>query len=217
MSSVGSGGSLPSHPITSVCVPRFASLLKGHPDPSLISYVLHGLSEGFSIGVEGPVGPGSTRNNRSALDNAAGVDEAITHEVSQGFLAGPFPHRPFPRFHCSPVSAVGKPGGKTRLLLDMSSPRDDNLNVLIDSDRYTCRYSSFDNGVRLVVSVGRGAYLAKLDVQDAFRLCPVRQSECYLLGFRWRGCYYVYLRLPYGFRSSPCTFNVCAIYLLIIT
>ena len=90
MSFWGAPGSLPPPSDTSVRVSQFASLLTCHLDPQLVSYVLRGLSEGFSIGVEGRVGPGSTRNNWSALDNVVGVDDTIRWEVSKGFLAARF-------------------------------------------------------------------------------------------------------------------------------
>ena len=55
--------------------------------------------------------------------------------------------------------------------------------------------------------------MAKADVKHAFRLCPVRPDQWWLLGFRWNDQFYVDTRLPYGCRSSPYIFNSLAILL----
>ena len=59
----------------------------------------------------------------------------------------------------------------------------------------------------MVQGVGTSAFLAKLDIKHAFRICPVRLDQVHLLGYRWLGSYYVDLRLPFGSRSSPYIFN----------
>ena len=58
--------------------------------------------------------------------------------------------------------------------------------------------------------VGPGTLLAKVDLKNAFRLCPVRPEDWHLLGIRWRGQYYVDKCLPFGLRSAPFLFNMVA-------
>ena len=58
-----------------------------------------------------------------------------------------------------------------------------------------------------MVHLGRGAWLAKVDILHAFRLCPVRPAQWPLLCFRWADRFFVDTRLPFGCRSSPCIFN----------
>ena len=58
--------------------------------------------------------------------------------------------------------------------------------------------------------VGPGALLAKVDLKNAFRLCPVRPEDWHLLGIWWRGQYYVDQCLPFGLRSTPFLFNMVA-------
>ena len=62
----------------------------------------------------------------------------------------------------------------------------------------------------MVRRVGRSAYLAKLDIRHAFRICPVRLDQLYLLGFRWNHMFFVDTRLPFGSRSSPFIFSSVA-------
>ena len=52
--------------------------------------------------------------------------------------------------------------------------------------------------------------MAKIDIQHAFRLCPVRPEDWPLLGFSWESKFYCDLRLPFGSRSSPFIFNTFA-------
>ena len=49
--------------------------------------------------------------------------------------------------------------------------------------------------------------MAKLHLQAAFRMVPIRPSEWKLLGMHWRGQYYVDTCLPFGLRSAPSIFN----------
>ena len=110
---------------TPVYVDKFERVLVSHPNRDLVRYVLGGLRDGFSIGVGSvhTLGSGSSKNNFSALRHKALVSEAISREVSNGFLAGPFAFPSCSPFHCSPISAALKLNGLARLILDMSGPR----------------------------------------------------------------------------------------------
>ena len=52
--------------------------------------------------------------------------------------------------------------------------------------------------------------MAKVDLKNAFRLCPVRPADWHLLGIHWRERYYVDKCLPFGLRSAPFLFNMVA-------
>ena len=54
---------------------------------------------------------------------------------------------------------------------------------------------------------GPGAILAKLDLQLAFKLIPVKPDQWRLLGFRWQDRFYFQVALSLGSRSSPRIFN----------
>ncbi|XP_020898616.1 uncharacterized protein LOC110237372 [Exaiptasia diaphana] len=58
--------------------------------------------------------------------------------------------------------------------------------------------------------LGRGAMLAKFDIESAYRNVPVHPSDRHLLGMRWRSKYFVDLVLPFGLRSAPFIFNSIA-------
>ena len=67
-----------------------------------------------------------------------------------------------------------------------------------------------DQIIRLVSGLGKGALMAKFDVESAYRNVPVHPSDRYLLGMKWRNQYYVDLALPFGLRSAPFIFNAIA-------
>ena len=84
------------------------------------------------------------------------------------------------------------------------------MNEGINKDEFSCEYSHFDRAVEMVRELGRGCYMAKLDIKHAFRLCPVRPDLWNLICYRWGGRYYVDTVLPFGGRSSPYIFNSLA-------
>ena len=67
-----------------------------------------------------------------------------------------------------------------------------------------------DKVIRLVSQFGRGALMAKFDVESAYRNVPIHPLERYLLGMKWRHNFYVDLALPFGLRSAPYIFNSIA-------
>ena len=52
--------------------------------------------------------------------------------------------------------------------------------------------------VHLVSCLGKGALMAKFDVESIYRNVPVHLSDCYLQGVKWCNQYYVDLALPFG-------------------
>lgn len=138
------------------------------------------------------------------------VSKAILNEVSRGHTCGPFSSPPFVPFHCSPLGAVPKKDGSSRIILDLSSPSGFFINDGIPPEFFSVKYSSFDDAAAVVQDMGVGCFMAKIDIKHAFRLCPVHPSEWYLLGYKWLGSFYFDVCLPFGSRSSPFIFNTFA-------
>ena len=55
--------------------------------------------------------------------------------------------------------------------------------------------------LRLLVTLGPGALMAKADLESAFRMIPVRHANWELLGMFWQGHFYIDTRLPFGLHS----------------
>ena len=64
-----------------------------------------------------------------------------------------------------------------------------------------------DDAVRILITMGPAALMAKADLKSAFHMIPVRQQDWKLLGMQWNGAFYFDTCLPFGLRSAPYLFN----------
>ena len=65
---------------------------------------------------------------------------------------------------------------------------------------------SVDDIIDGIISFGRGALMAKFDIESAYRIVPVHPEDCFLLGMCWKDNFFVDLALPFGLRSAPFIF-----------
>ena len=198
---------LPVDIATPVNIPYFSELLRNHPDPELVRYLVNGLTYGFDIGINKSPSLSRPRNHKSARDNPEGVTKAICKELKSGHIAGPFHLPPWPDLHCSPLGAREKDDGTIRLIMDLSYPEGDSVNSYISKDDFSVEYTGFDTATDLVRRVGRGCLMFKIDIKHAFRVLPIKPSQWILMGSEWMGYYFVDFRLPFGLRSSPGIFT----------
>ena len=96
----------------------------------------------------------------------------------------------------------GHQPGRWRLIVDLSSPKGASDNDGIEPEVCSVRYTSVDAACKRVVAKGRGAMLAKFDVEGAFRTVPVHPDDRWLLGMKWEGKVYVDKVLPFGLWSA---------------
>ena len=57
---------------------------------------------------------------------------------------------------------------------------------------------------------GRGTFLAKVDIKQAYRIVPVHLEDRPLIGMVWEGVLFVGAALPFGLHSSPKIFTELA-------
>ena len=92
----------------------------------------------------------------------------------------------------------------------MSSPSGHSVNDGISSEWSSVSYPTVDHLSYLVLSQGKGAFLVKADIKEAYRMVPVHPQDQCLLGVQWKGNTYVDLALPFGLRSAPIIFSAVA-------
>ena len=191
----------------------WASLLGGHPDRLFYYYICSGLVHGFRIGF----GYGSHTcrsgkgNMQSVLEHPEVVSGYLQREVSLGRVKGPLGPEAASLSQVSPFGVIPKSApGQWRLILDLSHPEGRSVNDGINPAWCSLSYVSVDNLIEVICSLGRGALLAKVDVQSAYRLVPVFPEDCWLLGMHWSGECFVDAMLPFGLRSAPKIFNAVA-------
>lgn len=202
--------------ITSIVTPlipeAWEALLQDHPDQALAKYIAEGLRNGFHIGYnKDKARRSATSNMPSATKNPEPVQKYVDNEVTEQRILGPFTPEEATHIHVSRFGVIPKrhQPGKWRLILDLSSPEGKSINDGIDKEWSSLQYESVDDAARILMGLGRGAMLAKIDIAHAYRNVPVHPTDRYLLGMRWKEGTYVDTALPFGLRSAPKIF--CAL------
>ena len=88
-----------------------------------------------------------------------------------------------------------------------------SVNASIKKEEFSLAYSSVDDAVRICKRLGPGpVFMAKLDLENAFKHVLVNEQDWHLLGFSWpdatgRTQYYFSKVLNFGLRSAPFLFD----------
>ncbi|XP_054835512.1 uncharacterized protein LOC129329840 [Eublepharis macularius] len=189
-------------------------LLARYPDRQAARFLREGFSSGFRIPFTGPRVAATSSNLRSARELPEVLAAKINKEVAAGRVAGPFNSPPLPNLRVSPLGVVPKKTpGEFRLIHHLSYPRGSSVNEAIPPELCSVRYASFDHAVRLVRACGRGALMAKCDIQSAFRLLPIHPSDQCLLGFKFRDRWYVDKAMPMGCSVACAAFETFSTFL----
>ena len=80
----------------------------------------------------------------------------------------------------------------------------------IGPESVTLRYTTINEAVKISQQLGRGTFLAKIDLKRAFRRCPVWLEDWHLLVLHWKWQFYFDKCLPFGLHSSPFLFDTLA-------
>ncbi|XP_077778975.1 uncharacterized protein LOC144326297 [Podarcis muralis] len=154
---------------------------------------------GFRIPVAVPPTPREPQNQKSVRDRPDIARKKIEKEIKAGRVAGPFAVPPFEGLHLSPLGIVPKKSpGEFRLIHNLSYPKGGFVNDAIPQELCTVKYASFDQAVKMIRQFGRGALLAKCDIESAFRLLPVHPADFRWLGFKFQGAYFIDKAMPMG-------------------
>ena len=184
--------------------------LSFHPDKDFVSQLIHNIRHGCCIGYEGPHFPHIARHLPSARAHPHIISEALAKECQAGRMAGSYSAPPLPNTRCSGLGVVPKKDGGWRTICDLSSPPGSSINDFIDPQRYSLRYCTIDSAIAILNAIGPGALIGKFDLQNSFRIMPVRKEDWHLLAIHWEGQWYLDKCLPFGLRSSPALFNQLA-------
>ncbi len=154
-------------------------------DPATKEYLLLGFLKGFDVGFRGTLQTHVCKNLKSAQANAQITEEKIQKELTAGRFAGPFLTKPFPNLHISPLGLVETPGS-FRLIHHLSFPPGDSVNDGIPTQQSTVHYEGIDNAIKCIKQLGRGCFMAKTDISNAFRILPICPMQYHCFGFLWR-------------------------------
>lgn len=196
-----------SSPITPIKVERLLKLLSGYT-PSTVNYLYSGFSKGFPLHFEGDIVSFEAENLLSAREHPDIVSSKIDKELEAHRLAGPFHSSPFAEFRVSPLGVVPKKApGEFRMIHHLSYPHGSSVNDGILPENTAVHYATIVDAIRLIKQNGKGCFLAKTDIKNAFRIIPIQASDSPLLGMKWDSLYYYDRCMPMGCSSSCKTFE----------
>jgi hypothetical protein len=97
--------------------------------------------------------------------------------------------------------------GKWRLITDLLFPTENSVNDGINPET---SYFRIDEVANQVAVYGKNTKLAKVDIEEAYRLVPIHADDKQLLEVQWEGMIYVDATLPFSLRSAPIIFTALA-------
>ena len=193
---------------TPLVLDRWKQELESHPDRVYVNYILQGIEHGFRIGFDRQCQLQSASSNMPTR-NPKVISNYLEREVSLGRMV----RQPKGEgIHISPMGVIPKKHkpGKWRMIVDLSSPAGGSVNDGIDRDLSSLSYATIDHLSALVLACGKGAFLVKADIMEAYRMVPVHRDDQPLLGIQWRGETFIDMVLPFGLRSAPKIFTAMA-------
>ena len=122
-----------------------------------------------------------------------------------GELQALSPPHPSPISRCHPLDWFPKKHStKFRTIFHLSFPKSGEMsfNSSIPKEDFSLQYITIDNAIPGILSLGQGCFLAKTDIESAFRLIPLRPSDYELFGMYWEGSYYYDKVLPFGLKCT---------------
>ena len=186
-------------------IPRWRECLKAYPDRKIVDYLAFGWPINFDR--RSPL-LASYKNHPSADNFSEDVEHYIATELAHGALVGPFAGPPVLGMHTSPLMTRTKKDSKyRRVIMDLSWPGGAAVNDGVDPHSYvdgpaTITLPTADYMADRLLQVGHGAYLYKTDLARGYRQLRVDPCDWPLLGFCYKGKFFLDICPPFGLRSS---------------
>ena len=174
----------------------------------LRNYLVQGFAKGFSLQNNSFTSNDSDKTLASARLKPEIVDKKLMKELQSGRIEGPFSLSPYDNPVYSPLGIVPKKvQGEFRVIHHLSYPEGSSVNDGIPKSESSVKYASIGQAINHIVSSGPRCFLAKSDIQSAFRIIPISPSDYHLLGFKWKEQIYFDRCLPMGASSSCAIFE----------
>ena len=164
---------------------KWESMLWDPPDQEFARYLVQGIKEGFHIGFDRDSVKccSAQQNMQSAIVNPSVVTGYLKKECRLGRVVGPLPKGSIDA-HVWVIPKSSQPG-KWHLIIDLSHPEGGCVNEGIRADLCSLVYCSIDNAVDVILDLGQGSLLAKMDLESAYQNVPVHLTTN--LCWEWYG------------------------------
>ena len=152
---------------------------------------------------------GMTESISHACRHAAVVDQYIQAQADKEYMAGPFPSAECTNIITSSIVVIPKKDpGKFRIIIDMSSPKNASVINGICRPITNVAYSSVEDAAHIMRHFGNNAQLAKIDVNEAYRIIiSIHSEDQPFVGLRRRDQVYIDWQLPFSLASTPAIFS----------
>ena len=179
--------------------------LQSHPDQRFRLYITQEIKRGFRLGFDyGRPLKSAANNMLSTRQHPQLIRDYLVEESVTGRVIGPLPRETLLDIHISRFGLIPKKSpGEWRLIVDLSSPDGRSVNDGVYEHLCSLKYISVEDALQVVLSLGRGSLLAKIDIKKAYRNIPVAPADHLLLGMIWGNQLFVDSTLPFGLRSAP--------------
>ena len=189
-------------------------MLASHPDPQFRDYIVKGIQDSFRVGFNyNKKCRSASKNMRSALQNPSVVSNYLMTECMAGRVIGPFGQHMFPpgsvQLNKFGVISKGTPG-KWRLIVDLSAPEESSVNDGMDTKLCSLQYVKVEDAAREVATQGFNVWMAKVNIQQAYRNVPIHPQDRWLLRMLWEGRIFIDTTMPFGLRLAPKIFTALA-------
>ena len=179
-----------------------------YPDRQAALTLVTALRSGVRLGYTGKrTGTHEGRNLPTANENATAIEANLDKELQNGRRRGPCSPSSFPFFFANPLGVVFKRmSSKPRVIHHLSYPRTgDSVNAhVVDLE---VRLKAFERAVENLRACGRGTFMAKIDVEAAYRCIPVAPDDWPLQGMKWKGAYFFDIVMQFGLASATAIFE----------
>ena len=191
--------------LTSLNIPQWRECLRNYHDSRVCDYVQFGWPVNYDyVSFHFPVS--NDRTHKGALDFPTAITQYLNSKIACGAVCGLFDAVPFSsgRKAFSPLNSIPKSDPlERRIILDLSWPFGTLVNDGISTTEYDgCPlhlvYPTIDMVAACVACFGRGCYIYKRDLHQAYRQFPVDSRDYPLLGYTWQGRLYFKTVLPMG-------------------
>ncbi len=188
-------------------------------DPHKTDYLVKGFTEGFHLRLDAPVhliaedltttSLLTKSNHKSARVNPEAVGTKLCKKIRAKGMIGPFSSPVCSTYMVSPSGLREKKSpGKFRVIHNLSAPFvGPSVNSHIPTAAGSVSYDTVDTAISLIQAVGPRAFLAKTDIEHAYKLIPILPADITALGIRWFGDWLWDCTLPMGSRSGCAIFK----------
>ena len=110
------------------------------------------------------------------------------------------------RLCCSGLGVIPKKDGDWRVIYHLSAPYGLSINDFIDPQELSLHYSSVDDAISMCDNLGHGTLLAKIDLKNTFRQCPVLFGHKTGTNLATLGQQILFRQVPHLVCDRPLTF-----------